>query len=34
MTREFRRFGGFTPSRRPPVAFGSLPLPVWPESSR
>lgn len=26
MTREFQRHGGFTPRRRPPVAFGSLPL--------
>jgi AraC-like DNA-binding protein len=26
MTREFRRYGGFTPGRRPPVAFGSLPI--------
>lgn len=26
MTREFRRLGGFTPRRRPTVAFGSLPL--------
>ena len=24
LTREFRRYGGFTPGRRPPVAFGSL----------
>lgn len=24
MTREFRRYGGFTPGGRPPVAFGSL----------
>lgn len=28
MTREFRRLGGFTPARRPVVAFGSLPLPL------
>lgn len=27
MTREFRRHGGFTPGRRPPVALGSLALP-------
>jgi AraC-like DNA-binding protein len=26
MTREFRRYGGFTPGHRPPVAFGSLPI--------
>ena len=26
MTREFQRYGGFTPGRRPPVALGSLPL--------
>ena len=26
MTREFQRYGGFTPGRRPPVAFGSLPI--------
>jgi AraC-like DNA-binding protein len=26
MTREFRRHGGFTPARQPPVALGSLPL--------
>jgi AraC-like DNA-binding protein len=26
MTREFRRYGGFTPGKRPPVAFGSLPI--------
>lgn len=27
MTREFRRFGGFTPGHPLPTAFGSLPLP-------
>lgn len=26
MTREFQRYGGFTPGRRPDVVFGSLPL--------
>lgn len=26
MTREFKRYGGFTPGKRPPVAFGSLPI--------
>lgn len=26
MTREFQRYGGFTPARRPAVALGSLPI--------
>lgn len=32
MTREFQRYGGFTPGRRPPVAFGSLPIGQVAES--